>query len=220
METFIIIVVSILILLITSQITYNTLLKARSKYGSLHEVQQCLAIYQDMRKAGYVSFTRITDNLNNLSFPSYVYPCTPCLFHFKSHVHNFCNIFGCLWDHYLMVSNFKYNSELPMPSKVCMLFQALYALKCIRKVVYCWCYIHNVNFGMADPIQYCFFSIRPRYDFISCCCFGYNFSHSELVVKVCFWEVEIPNQLYMHRQIRAYKGSGNPHLMSYLLGLH
>ncbi|ESW34706.1 hypothetical protein PHAVU_001G174000 [Phaseolus vulgaris] len=34
-------------------ITYNTLLKARSKYGSLHEVQQCLAIYQDMRKAGY-----------------------------------------------------------------------------------------------------------------------------------------------------------------------
>ncbi|XP_020213448.1 pentatricopeptide repeat-containing protein At5g02830, chloroplastic isoform X1 [Cajanus cajan] len=34
-------------------VTYNTLLKARSKYGSLHEVQQCLAIYQDMRKAGY-----------------------------------------------------------------------------------------------------------------------------------------------------------------------
>ncbi|CAJ1895422.1 unnamed protein product [Sphenostylis stenocarpa] len=34
-------------------ITYNTLLKSRSKYGSLHEVQQCLAIYQDMRKAGY-----------------------------------------------------------------------------------------------------------------------------------------------------------------------
>ncbi|KHN02376.1 Pentatricopeptide repeat-containing protein, chloroplastic [Glycine soja] len=35
------------------KVTYNTLLKARSKYGFLHEVQQCLAIYQDMRKAGY-----------------------------------------------------------------------------------------------------------------------------------------------------------------------
>ncbi|KFK24734.1 hypothetical protein AALP_AA8G017500 [Arabis alpina] len=34
-------------------VTYNTLLKARSKYGSLLEVRQCLAIYQDMRKAGY-----------------------------------------------------------------------------------------------------------------------------------------------------------------------
>ena len=34
--------------------TYNTLLRARSQYGSLQEVQQCLAIYQDMRKAGYV----------------------------------------------------------------------------------------------------------------------------------------------------------------------
>ncbi|KAK7285109.1 hypothetical protein RJT34_19868 [Clitoria ternatea] len=34
-------------------VTYNTLLKARRKYGSLHEVQQCLAIYLDMRKAGY-----------------------------------------------------------------------------------------------------------------------------------------------------------------------
>lgn len=34
-------------------VTYNTLLRARSRYGSLHEVQQCLAIYQDMRKAGY-----------------------------------------------------------------------------------------------------------------------------------------------------------------------
>ncbi|XP_010558288.1 PREDICTED: pentatricopeptide repeat-containing protein At5g02830, chloroplastic isoform X2 [Tarenaya hassleriana] len=34
-------------------VTYNTLLRARSKYGSLHEVRQCLAIYQDMRKAGY-----------------------------------------------------------------------------------------------------------------------------------------------------------------------
>ncbi|KAK3016654.1 hypothetical protein RJ639_006749 [Escallonia herrerae] len=36
-------------------VTYNTLLRARSKYGSLQEVQQCLAIYQDMRKAGYKS---------------------------------------------------------------------------------------------------------------------------------------------------------------------
>ncbi|KAJ9694638.1 hypothetical protein PVL29_010218 [Vitis rotundifolia] len=36
-------------------VTYNTLLRARSRYGSLHEVQQCLAIYQDMRKAGYKS---------------------------------------------------------------------------------------------------------------------------------------------------------------------
>ncbi|XP_061366647.1 pentatricopeptide repeat-containing protein At5g02830, chloroplastic [Gastrolobium bilobum] len=34
-------------------VTYNTLLRARSKYGALHEVQQCLAVYQDMRKAGY-----------------------------------------------------------------------------------------------------------------------------------------------------------------------
>ncbi|GMY14673.1 pentatricopeptide repeat-containing protein At5g02830, chloroplastic [Fagus crenata] len=34
-------------------VTYNTLLRARSRYGSLHEVQQCLSIYQDMRKAGY-----------------------------------------------------------------------------------------------------------------------------------------------------------------------
>ncbi|KAL1200102.1 Pentatricopeptide repeat-containing protein [Cardamine amara subsp. amara] len=34
-------------------VTYNTLLKARSKYGSLLEVRQCLAIYQDMRKSGY-----------------------------------------------------------------------------------------------------------------------------------------------------------------------
>lgn len=34
-------------------VTYNTLLRARSEYGSLKEVQQCLAIYQDMRKAGY-----------------------------------------------------------------------------------------------------------------------------------------------------------------------
>ncbi|XP_058756658.1 pentatricopeptide repeat-containing protein At5g02830, chloroplastic-like [Vicia villosa] len=36
-----------------NMVTYNTLLRARSKYGSLREVQQCLAIYQDMRKAGY-----------------------------------------------------------------------------------------------------------------------------------------------------------------------
>ncbi|KAL5740936.1 hypothetical protein ACOSQ2_030116 [Xanthoceras sorbifolium] len=34
-------------------VTYNTLLRARSRYGSLREVQQCLAVYQDMRKAGY-----------------------------------------------------------------------------------------------------------------------------------------------------------------------
>ncbi|KAL6902325.1 hypothetical protein ACP4OV_005201 [Aristida adscensionis] len=34
-------------------VTYKTLLTARSKYGSLQEVQQCLAIYQEMRKAGY-----------------------------------------------------------------------------------------------------------------------------------------------------------------------
>ncbi|XP_031257468.1 pentatricopeptide repeat-containing protein At5g02830, chloroplastic isoform X1 [Pistacia vera] len=36
-------------------VTYNTLLRARSRYGSLHEVQQCLAVYQDMRKAGFKS---------------------------------------------------------------------------------------------------------------------------------------------------------------------
>ncbi|GMH28666.1 hypothetical protein Nepgr_030509 [Nepenthes gracilis] len=34
-------------------VTYNTLLRARKRYGSLQEVQQCLAIYQDMRRAGY-----------------------------------------------------------------------------------------------------------------------------------------------------------------------
>ncbi|PAN50222.1 hypothetical protein PAHAL_9G506400 [Panicum hallii] len=34
-------------------VTYKTLLTARSNYGSLQEVQQCLAIYQEMRKAGY-----------------------------------------------------------------------------------------------------------------------------------------------------------------------
>ncbi|KAJ9181637.1 hypothetical protein P3X46_009746 [Hevea brasiliensis] len=36
-------------------VTYDTLLKARTRCGSLKEVQQCLAIYQDMRKAGYKS---------------------------------------------------------------------------------------------------------------------------------------------------------------------
>ncbi|KAL6998261.1 hypothetical protein U1Q18_008387 [Sarracenia purpurea var. burkii] len=36
-------------------VTYNTLLRARSRYGSLQEVQQCLGIYQEMRKAGYKS---------------------------------------------------------------------------------------------------------------------------------------------------------------------
>ncbi|XP_022972661.1 pentatricopeptide repeat-containing protein At5g02830, chloroplastic isoform X1 [Cucurbita maxima] len=36
-------------------VTYSTLLRARSTYGSLHEVQQCLAIYQDMRKSGFKS---------------------------------------------------------------------------------------------------------------------------------------------------------------------
>ncbi|KAL2933829.1 hypothetical protein RDABS01_016948 [Bienertia sinuspersici] len=35
------------------KVTYNTLLRARSTYGSLQEVQQCLALYQDMRKAGH-----------------------------------------------------------------------------------------------------------------------------------------------------------------------
>ncbi|KAK1286156.1 Pentatricopeptide repeat-containing protein [Acorus calamus] len=34
-------------------VTYNTLLRARSRYGSLHEIQQCLSVYQDMRSAGY-----------------------------------------------------------------------------------------------------------------------------------------------------------------------
>ncbi|XP_078159438.1 tetratricopeptide repeat (TPR)-like superfamily protein isoform X1 [Carex rostrata] len=33
--------------------TYNTLLRARTNYGSLYEVQQSLAIYQEMRKAGF-----------------------------------------------------------------------------------------------------------------------------------------------------------------------
>ncbi|POO02483.1 Tetratricopeptide-like helical domain containing protein [Trema orientale] len=34
-------------------VTYNTLLRARSRYGSSREVKQCLAVYQDMRRAGY-----------------------------------------------------------------------------------------------------------------------------------------------------------------------
>lgn len=34
------------------QVTYNALLRARDQYGSLQEVQQCLSVYQDMRKAG------------------------------------------------------------------------------------------------------------------------------------------------------------------------
>lgn len=34
-------------------VTYNTLLRARRNYGSLHEIQQCLTVYQDMRNAGY-----------------------------------------------------------------------------------------------------------------------------------------------------------------------
>ncbi|GJW26795.1 pentatricopeptide repeat-containing protein [Tanacetum coccineum] len=34
-------------------VTYNTLLRARTRYGSLIEVQQCLSIYRDMRKAGF-----------------------------------------------------------------------------------------------------------------------------------------------------------------------
>ncbi|KZV51570.1 pentatricopeptide repeat-containing protein chloroplastic-like [Dorcoceras hygrometricum] len=38
-----------------NMVTYNTILRARSRYGSLQEVQQCLTIYQDMRKAGYKS---------------------------------------------------------------------------------------------------------------------------------------------------------------------
>uniref|UniRef100_A0A9I9CG11 PROP1-like PPR domain-containing protein n=1 Tax=Cucumis melo TaxID=3656 RepID=A0A9I9CG11_CUCME len=37
------------------KVTYSTLLRARSTYGSLHEVQQCLAVYQDMRKSGFKS---------------------------------------------------------------------------------------------------------------------------------------------------------------------
>lgn len=36
-----------------NMVTYNTLLRARTRYGSLKEVQQCLSIYQDMRKAGF-----------------------------------------------------------------------------------------------------------------------------------------------------------------------
>ena len=40
---------------VSFQVTYNTLLRARSRYGSLDEVQQCLSVYQDMRRAGYDS---------------------------------------------------------------------------------------------------------------------------------------------------------------------
>ncbi|XP_071705828.1 pentatricopeptide repeat-containing protein At5g02830, chloroplastic [Rutidosis leptorrhynchoides] len=36
-----------------NMVTYNTLLRARTRYGSLVEVQQCLSIYQDMRKSGF-----------------------------------------------------------------------------------------------------------------------------------------------------------------------
>nr|GMD65421.1 pentatricopeptide repeat-containing protein At5g02830, chloroplastic [Ipomoea batatas] len=36
-----------------NMVTYNTLLRAHGRFGSLEEVQQCLAVYQDMRKAGY-----------------------------------------------------------------------------------------------------------------------------------------------------------------------
>ncbi|KAH6825718.1 Tetratricopeptide repeat superfamily protein [Perilla frutescens var. hirtella] len=36
-----------------NMVTYNTILRARSIYGSLQGVQQCLAVYQHMRKAGY-----------------------------------------------------------------------------------------------------------------------------------------------------------------------
>ncbi|KAL9268404.1 Pentatricopeptide repeat-containing protein [Drosera capensis] len=36
-------------------VTYNTLLRARDRYGSLDQVQQCLAIYLEMRKAGFNS---------------------------------------------------------------------------------------------------------------------------------------------------------------------
>lgn len=35
------------------QVTYNTLLGARRRYGSLREVRQCLSVYQEMRRAGY-----------------------------------------------------------------------------------------------------------------------------------------------------------------------
>ncbi|XP_048571443.1 pentatricopeptide repeat-containing protein At5g02830, chloroplastic isoform X2 [Triticum urartu] len=39
-----------------NMVTYRTLLKARSKYGSLKEIQKCLAIYQEMRQAGYQAY--------------------------------------------------------------------------------------------------------------------------------------------------------------------
>uniref|UniRef100_A0A452XFI6 PROP1-like PPR domain-containing protein n=1 Tax=Aegilops tauschii subsp. strangulata TaxID=200361 RepID=A0A452XFI6_AEGTS len=39
-----------------NMVTYRTLLTARSKYGSLKEIQKCLAIYQEMRQAGYQAY--------------------------------------------------------------------------------------------------------------------------------------------------------------------
>uniref|UniRef100_A0ACD5XNX2 Uncharacterized protein n=1 Tax=Avena sativa TaxID=4498 RepID=A0ACD5XNX2_AVESA len=39
-----------------NMVTYRTLLTARCKYGSLQEIQQCLAIYQEMRRAGYQAY--------------------------------------------------------------------------------------------------------------------------------------------------------------------
>ncbi|MQL77329.1 hypothetical protein Taro_009722, partial [Colocasia esculenta] len=44
-------------------VTYKTLLRARSRYGSLQDVRQCLAIYQDMRKAGYSANDRFLKEL-------------------------------------------------------------------------------------------------------------------------------------------------------------
>ncbi|KAM1648232.1 hypothetical protein ACFX1Q_010271 [Malus domestica] len=44
-------------------VTYNTILRARSRYGSVSEVQQCLAIYRDMRNAGYKSNDRFLEQL-------------------------------------------------------------------------------------------------------------------------------------------------------------
>jgi len=36
-----------------NEVTYNTLMRARHTYGNILEVQQSLAIYEEMRKAGY-----------------------------------------------------------------------------------------------------------------------------------------------------------------------
>ncbi|KAG0503144.1 hypothetical protein HPP92_003216 [Vanilla planifolia] len=44
-------------------VTYSTLLRARSQYGSLYDVQQCLAVYQDMKKVGYSSNDYFLKNL-------------------------------------------------------------------------------------------------------------------------------------------------------------